>query len=121
MNMRDELMALREKAINSPEKIAAADARKIQTEAFFRLAKQRLRNKFNSNPEVERVSESFYPQDLDLIRNLYENRLLDEEYLKSLCESEGIDVNILGDGTWYPSFTFTINLVEKEKSDNKHL
>ena len=111
MNMRDELMALREKAINSPEK----------TEAFFRLAKQRLRNKFNSNPEVERVSESFYPQDLDLIRNLYENRLLDEEYLKSLCESEGIDVNILGDGTWYPSFTFTINLVEKEKSDNKHL
>jgi hypothetical protein len=120
MNMKKKLIVIREQAIKEA-KLAddkLKKSQKLATEDFLEKAKNRLQIEFNKNHSASLIEISFEPQadkDSNLIKKLYEENLLNEEYLIILCEKEGIKVDISKSGVWYPSFTFSIDF-EKEKT-----
>lgn len=94
MSFKEELMALREQALD-----AKKDENRQATENFFGLVKQKLIAHFQSDPTHPCVSIYLSALDSNLTKGLIGK--IDENYLRHLCQVEGINVVFMQSGIWF--------------------
>ena len=111
MNFKEELLKQKEEL----KKGTILDT-KINTESFFYFVKSRIARKVFENPKEDKIMVSFLP----LNRENYEEMFhlnLDLDYLKELCNLDGIDFYIAyvdDNVTKWQTYFFEVNL-KKEK------
>ena len=116
MNMKEQLLALREKALETAKGMSGED--KILTEQFLIEAKKRLNGIFNQNQTAASIKTEFMPlddADLDLMMQMGVNKV-NRQYLQLLCEQEGITLTVRDrDGSYCPEYIFGINFVDNKE------
>lgn len=116
MNFYDRLNEQRKKTLDDLRR--AKEKQMAPTENFLNRAMQRLEMQASANVYSAFLSTSFQPtsdKDYELIKNLHENCLIDEAYLKELCEKEGIEIQIFPEDQGLPTYEFSIDF-NKTKS-----
>lgn len=87
------------------------------TEYFLYKIIKKFRDKQEENRAITNLEISFEPRkigDLNLIKYLYDYQLIDENYLKELCQINGIQVIIYPSEVWYPTFHFSKVISNKQ-------